>query len=94
MNPYLEKQLPLLGDLHKKLGLNQHDLDSDLEAINDAIKRAIDEAIGRRKETVQRLEEDVEAARTEVGALKKLLDSGGYEEPTDSEPIVSGIVVA
>lgn len=94
MNPYLEKQLPLLGDLHKKLGLNQQDLDTDLEAINDAIKRAIDEAIGRRKEAVQQLEEEVEAARTEIGALKKLLDSGGYEEPTDSEPIVSGIVVA
>lgn len=89
MNPYLEKQLPLLGDLHKKLGLNQQDLDTDLEAINDAIKRAIDEAIGRRKETVHALEVEVEGSRTEIRALKRLLDSEEGEEPRDAVPIVS-----
>lgn len=89
MNPYLEKQLPLLGDLHKKLGLCQQDLDTDLEAINDAIKRAIDEAIGRRKETVKKLEEDVEAARTEIRGLRRLLDPEHGVDTTEPEPIVS-----
>jgi hypothetical protein len=89
MNPYLEKQLPLLGDLHKKLGLCQQDLDTDLEAINDAIKRAIDEAIGRRKETVKKLEEDVEAARTEIRGLRRLLDPEHGVDATEPEPMVS-----
>jgi hypothetical protein len=89
MNPYLEKQLPLLGDLHKKLGLCQQDLDTDLEAINDAIKRAIDEAIGRRKETVKKLEEDVEAARTEIRGLRRLLDPEHGVDMIEPEPIVS-----
>ncbi|KAJ9125440.1 hypothetical protein QFC22_000401 [Naganishia vaughanmartiniae] len=89
MNPYLEKQLPLLGDLHKKLGLCQQDLDTDLEAINDAIKRAIDEAIGRRKESVQKLEEDVDRTRTEIRALSRVLDSEQEEGVTNPEPILS-----
>ncbi|GHJ89222.1 hypothetical protein NliqN6_5624 [Naganishia liquefaciens] len=87
MNPYLEKQLPLLGDLHKKLGLCQQDLDTDLEAINDAIKRAIDEAIGRRKEAVRKLEEDVEAARTEIRALRRALDPDHGQEVMDAEAV-------
>lgn len=89
MNPYLEKQLPLLGDLHKKLGLCQQDLDTDLEAINDAIKRAIDEAIGRRKEAVKKLEEDVEAARTEIRTLRRVLDPDHGQEVTETEAVVS-----
>lgn len=94
MNPYLEKQLPLLGDLHKKLGLCQQDLDTDLEAINDAIKRAIDEAIGRRKEAVKKLEEDVEAARTEIRSLRRVLDPEHGQEVADSEPVVSATLLA
>lgn len=89
MNPYLEKQLPLLGDLHKKLGLCQQDLDTDLEAINDAIKRAIDEAIGRRKESVQKLEEDVDQTRTEIRSLRRVLNTQQEEGIVGSEPVVS-----
>ncbi|KAJ9093602.1 hypothetical protein QFC19_008269 [Naganishia cerealis] len=93
MNPYLEKQLPLLGDLHKKLGLCPQDLDNDLEAINDAIKRAIDEAIDRRKESVQQLEEDVERTRAEIRSIRRVLDPEQEEEVIGSELVYKSLIV-
>jgi hypothetical protein len=83
-NTYLESQIPYLRALHTSLGLASSELVNDLQAIEEAIKQAIDSRVEIRKDAVNKLEEKIARIKKRVGKMRVVLGEGGEEEPVET----------